>query len=141
MKIAVDFDGTIVDHRFPEIGKPCPGAFDWLRQLHAAGAKLILSTMRSDRPERPYLAEAVQFCRERGVCFYGINRDPDQDGWTTSPKAYAECYIGDDALGCPLWDNPRLGGRPVVDWNRVGPLAMQRVRQAMAEKVNDGNQG
>ena len=48
MFIAIDFDGTIVDHRFPEIGKPVPGAFEWMKKFKEAGAKLILWTMRSD---------------------------------------------------------------------------------------------
>ncbi len=49
--IAVDFDGTIVDHQFPEIGKAVPGAFDWLKRFKEAGATLILWTMRSDGQE------------------------------------------------------------------------------------------
>ena len=48
--IAVDFDGTIVDHVFPEIGAAVPGAFKWLKRFKEAGATLILWTMRSDGP-------------------------------------------------------------------------------------------
>jgi len=46
MIIAIDFDGTIVDHRYPDVGEPCPGSFEWMRKFQAAGAKLILWTMR-----------------------------------------------------------------------------------------------
>ena len=86
MKIAVDFDGTIVDHRFPDIGKPVPGAFRWLEALQDAGAKLILFTMRSDGQQYgDVLTDAVEFCRKNGIEFYGVNRDPDQDASSHVP--------------------------------------------------------
>ena len=130
MFIAIDFDGTIVDHRFPEIGEPNPGAIDWMKRFQEAGARLILWTMRSDGAmkngdERPVLTEAVEYCRVNGVEFHGINENP-QD-WTTSPKAYAHTYIDDAALGCPLRENPRMGGRPFVDWDAVGPRVMEMI--------------
>lgn len=130
MILAIDFDGTLVDHRFPEIGVPVPGAFDWLKRWQAAGAKLILWTMRSDgrtgggRENGPVLTEAVEFCRSQGVEFWGINENPQQKGWTGSPKAYAHAYVDDAAFGCPLKENPRVGGRPYVDWSVVGPAVM-----------------
>ncbi len=125
-KIAVDFDGTVVDHCFPDIGKPVPGAFVWLNTFWEAGAKLILWTMRSDG-EHLHLSNAVAFCLAHKIEFYGINRDPDQDSWSSSPKAYAHVYIDDAAVGCPLRDNPRANGRPMVDWEVVGPMVMQRI--------------
>ncbi len=48
MKVAIDFDGTIVEHKFPEVGKPVPGAIEWMKKWQDAGAQLILWTMRSD---------------------------------------------------------------------------------------------
>jgi hypothetical protein len=140
--ICVDFDGTLCDHRFPDIGGEVPGAFHWLKQFQAAGAKLILWTMRSDlrnpaddgkgptpgaKADRDYLTAAVEWCRERGVEFWGVNQNPQQHTWTSSPKQYAHIYIDDAALGCPLRDFPRMGSRPVVDWSRVGPLVMERL--------------
>ena len=125
MKIAIDFDGTIVDHRFPRIGNENPGAIRWMKEFQKAGAKLILFTMRSDRPgDGNYLSDAVEYCRNNGVEFFGVNRDPEQDEWTTSPKAYAQLYIDDAAFGCPLRQNPRMGGKPMVDWDVVGPAVM-----------------
>jgi hypothetical protein len=124
MKICVDFDGTIVDHRFPEIGDACPYAFMWLKRFQQAGAKLILFTMRSDRT----LAEAVEFCRKHGIEFYGVNTDPTQKKWTASPKAYGEIYIDDAAIGCPLRQSPRMGSRSQVDWSQVGPLVMDKIK-------------
>ena len=129
MYIAIDFDGTLVDHRYPDIGAEVPAAFEWCRQLAAAGAKLILWTMRSDSVKAgPVLTDAVAFCRERGVEFAGVNVNPGQD-WSTSPKAYAHVYVDDAAFGCPLRDNPRAGGRPYADWERIGPAVMALVEQ------------
>lgn len=119
MTICVDFDGTIVDHRFPDIGREVPGAIQTLKDLKAAGHKLILFTMRCDGRDHPYLGDAIEWCRERGVEFDGHNCNRDQASWTTSPKCYGHVYIDDAALGCPLRENPRAGGRPVVDWDRA----------------------
>lgn len=127
INIAIDFDGTIADHRYPDIGDEVPGAFDWMKQFVEAGANLILWTIRCDSEgEGPVLTDAVEFCRSRGVEFYGVNENPRQE-WSKSPKAYAHVYIDDAAFGCPLLENPRLGGRPFVDWERVGPAVMKMI--------------
>lgn len=122
MVIAVDFDGTIVDHKYPDIGAPVPGAIKWLKRWQELGAKLILWTMRSDgRPDHgDVLTQALEFCNSHGIEFYGVNSNPDQ-GWSSSPKAYAHIYIDDAAFGCPLAENPRVGGRMYVDWEVAGP--------------------
>lgn len=136
MFICVDMDGTIVDHRFPDIGVEAPGAFYWMKQWQQAGAKLILWTMRSDgrtgdgKENGPVLTDAVEFCRARGVEFYAVNENPTQKSWTTSPKAYAEIFVDDAAIGCPLRPSPRAGGRPVVDWSVVGPAVMAKLQPA-----------
>jgi len=116
-KIAVDFDGTIAEHaKFPEIGEPAPDAFMWLRKFQKWGDVIILFTMRSGKE----LEQAVEYCREHGLEFDGINEDPDQSEWTDSPKAYANVYIDDLGAGCPLLEEGR--DRPCVDWSRVGPM-------------------
>lgn len=130
MIIAVDFDGTLVDHRYPEIGQEVTGAFQWLKRFVDAGAKLILWTMRSDNDsEGPTLSDAVKFCKNRGVEFWSVNSNPSQRNWTSSPKAYAHVYIDDAAFGCPLKDGPRAGGRKVVDWSVVGPAVMEMIEE------------
>jgi hypothetical protein len=127
MNIAIDFDGTIADHKFPEIGEPVPGAFDWMKAFQKAGAKLILYTMRSDSSlHGNVLTQAVEFCRQNGVEFHGINTNPGQRHWTNSPKAYAQIYIDDAAFGCPLLVNP--SGRAYVDWSIVGPEVLERIK-------------
>lgn len=128
LTIAVDFDGTIVEHVFPDIGKPVPGSFKWLKKFREAGARLLLWTMRSDGQDSgDVLADAVKFCEENGVTFEGVNVNPLQHSWTTSPKAYAHLYIDDAAFDCPLRENPRCGGRPFVDWEKVGPAVLEMI--------------
>jgi len=116
MFIGVDFDGTIVDYRFPEIGKPAPGALAWLKRWEELGGRIILFTMRSGQT----LEAAVDFLRGKDIQLYGINRNPEQDSWTSSPKAFAHVYVDDAAFGCPL-THPRGFTHPCVDWTVVGP--------------------
>jgi hypothetical protein len=128
VKIAIDFDGTIVGHCFPELGPPVPGAIEWMKNFQEAGVKLILWTMRSDRPDGQFLSDAIAYCKLNGIEFYGINHDPDQDSWTSSPKAYANIYIDDAAAGCPLREHPHgKVKRLCVDWSIVGPTVMQSI--------------
>jgi hypothetical protein len=128
MYICIDFDGTVVDHRYPDLGEAVPGALEWLKKLQDHGALLILFTMRSDGgPHGPVLEQAVTFLKENGIVLYGVNRNPDQDSWTTSPKAYGQVYVDDAAIGCPLI-HPHGFTRPCVDWAEVGPLLLQLCR-------------
>ncbi|CDZ55102.1 hypothetical protein [Neorhizobium galegae] len=116
MFICVDFDGTVVDHRYPDIGAPAPGAAEALKEWVSHGAKIILFTMRSGDE----LQEAAAYMGRIGVDLYGINRNPDQDRWTQSPKAYGQIYVDDAAFGCPKVQ-PAGFARPCVDWGEVGP--------------------
>ena len=104
MIIAVDFDGTIVEHRYPRIGKEIPFAIATLRRLQAEGHRIILWSAR----EGDLLREAIDFCRERGLEFYAANANcadeqPDEPGY--SRKVVADIYIDDRNLGgLPGWD-------------------------------------
>ena len=119
MIIAVDFDGTCVTHEFPRIGKDI-GAAPVLRDLVAAGHQLMLWTMRSG----PELDAAVRWVHDNATPFAWVNANPTQTTWTTSPKAYAQIYIDDAALGCPLVTP--LNARPYVDWGRVRTILVDR---------------
>ena len=114
MLICVDFDGTIVDHRYPDIGAPVPGALECLKDLVAAGAKLILFTMRSGEE----LDQAVEYLAKNEVPLFGVNTNPQQKAWTQSPKAYGQIYIDDAAFGCPKISVPGFA-RLCVDWSEV----------------------
>jgi hypothetical protein len=122
MKIAVDFDGTCVTHEYPNIGKDI-GAIPVLKKFVAAGHLLILNTMRSGKE----LQEAVDWFKENDIPLRGVNEDPGQKEWTQSPKVFANLYIDDAALGCPLIypvkgalpPDDHVFGRPYVDWEAV----------------------
>jgi hypothetical protein len=120
MIIGLDFDGTVVQHDYPEIGDPVPGAVIWLRRWLDAGAHIILWTMRSDRQ----LEEAVLYLQTHGITLWGINGNPSQKSWTTSPKAHCDLYVDDRAVGVPLAYPPN-GGKPHVDWAIVGPHVLR----------------
>ena len=77
MIIAVDFDGTIVEHRYPEIGREIPFAVETLKKLIEDRHQLILWSVREGR----LLDEAVEWCRQRGVEFYAVNKDLLQEEW------------------------------------------------------------
>lgn len=123
--IAFDFDGTVVQHKYPLLGEEIPGAVATLTALQRT-FPLILWTMRSGAP----LTEAVKWCTERGIVLHGINTNPSQLSWTSSPKAYAQLYIDDAALGCPLTTD--LGEtRPRVLWSQV---AWELVKRGLLDK-------
>lgn len=120
MIFAVDFDGTCVEHRYPEIGNSI-GAESVLKCLVDSGHKIILYTMRSHKPYegRDLLQEAVDWFKDNGIELYGVNENPSQKEWTDSPKPYANYYIDDSALGCPLTIGG-FSGRPYyVDWEKL----------------------
>ena len=115
MVIAVDFDGTIVEHRYPSIGKELPFAIDTLRQLAAEGHRLILWTVR----EGQYLDEAVEFCRSRGLEFYAVNRDYPEEEPERNNRFTRK-------LKADLWiDDRNLGGLP--DWGTIYEMIHHRL--------------
>ena len=125
MVIGIDFDGTCVTHDYPNIGKDI-GAVPILKRLVDNGHKLILNTMRSKKDPacvriegNDYLTQAVEWFKENEIPLYGVHKNPEQDYWTSSPKAYCDLYIDDAGLGCPLRYDPKLSGGLFVDWVRV----------------------
>jgi hypothetical protein len=114
MIIAVDFDGTCVEHDYPSVGIDVEGAVEVLRAIVAKRHRLILFTMRSGSK----LDDAVRWFRDRKIELWGVNENPEQREWTSSPKVYADLYIDDSAIGCPirLIDGVR---HPVVNWSKI----------------------
>ena len=129
VKIAIDFDGTCVSYAFPLVGKEI-GASGVLLELVAAGHDLILFTMRSDQnaddPSKEYLTHALDWFHSHEIPLYGIQCDPGQKRWTSSPKAYANLYIDDAALGCSLKSDPELSDKPFVDLTIVRDLLVEQ---------------
>ena len=101
MVIAVDFDGTIVEHAYPKIGKDIPFAFEVLKMLQQDRHQLILWTIR----EGDMLQEAVEYCRSKGLEFYAVNNSyPDKLELMGSRKVNADLFIDDRNLGgLPEW--------------------------------------
>ena len=97
MIIAVDFDGTIVEHEYPRIGAPIPFATDTLLQLQCDGHQLILWTVR----EGDLLQDAVAYCRKFGVEFYAVNQSYPGESPEDKPsrKLIADLFIDDRNLG------------------------------------------
>jgi hypothetical protein len=102
IKIAVDFDGTIVEHEYPEIGKEKLFAFLTLKELNKRGARLILWTFRTGKE----LDEAVEFCLKNGVEFYAVNKNYPEEvmNETVGRKIDADIFIDDKNIGgFPGW--------------------------------------
>ncbi len=153
MIIAIDFDGTCVTHEFPLVGKDI-GAVPVLKRIIANGHSLILWTMRSDIAEvfsedpdihkvaGNYLTDAQNWFIQNDIPLWGINANPEQWKWTTSPKVYAHKYIDDAAHGCPLITPadyvfrhlPPLSNRPFVDW---GLLEQHLEKEGVLMKIQD----
>lgn len=97
MKIAVDFDGTIVEHKYPYIGEEQLFAFDTLKQLQQEGHQLILWTFRAGKT----LKDAVEYCKHNGVEFYSVNESypGEKLDATTSRKLDADLFIDDRNFG------------------------------------------
>lgn len=114
MTIAIDFDGTIVEHRYPQIGPEIPFATDTLKMLMRDRHRLILWTVR----EGKLLEEAVEWCRQRGVEFYAVNQDyPEEEKRDKgfSRKLKADLFI----------DDRNLGGLP--DWGDIYRMIQERM--------------
>lgn len=101
--IAVDFDGTIVEDKYPSIGKPMIFAFETLKMLQNDGHRLILWTYRAGTK----LQDAVEFCKEQGVEFYAVNAsypEEEVESGRSSRKIHADIFIDDRNFGgFPGW--------------------------------------
>ncbi|MCX6333981.1 MAG: hydrolase [Bacteroidia bacterium] len=97
IKIAIDFDGTIVEHAYPAIGKEKLFAFRTMKELEKLGARLILWTFRTGKE----LMEAVEYCRQNGIEFYAVNKNYPEEVLDdqVSRKIDADIYIDDKNLG------------------------------------------
>lgn len=121
IKIAIDFDGTIVEHEYPKIGKEKLFAFQTLKELVKQGATLILWTFRTGKE----LEEAVEYCRQNGIEFYAVNKNYPEEivDETVSRKIDADIYLDDKNLGgFPGWSEV---------WQILNPYEIQ---EKIAEK-------
>lgn len=134
MTIAIDFDGTIVEHRYPEIGREIPFAIETLKRLIKDGHKLILWTVR----EGELLQEAVDWCGTRGVHFYKVNRDWDENneeehlGSDSGHRKYSRKIKADLFI-----DDRNIGGLP--EWTAIYDIISKRIsyEQYLREQVKE----
>lgn len=129
--IAVDFDGTIVEHRYPEIGKELPFATETLRTLIKEHHRLILWSVR----EGKLLQDAIDWCHEHGVDFWAVNRDyPEEEENKNnhfSRKIKADYFI----------DDRNIGGLP--DWGQIYRMISEHktytqiIRESMGKVSSD----
>lgn len=105
MIIAIDFDGTIVEQKYPRVGREIPFATSTLKMLQEKGHQLILWTYRSGKE----LNDAVEFCNSKGLGFYAINKNYPEEIFegNISRKIKADMYI----------DDMNFGGLP--DWGEI----------------------
>ncbi|MCM4154791.1 hydrolase [Gramella sp. AN32] len=125
LTIAVDFDGTIVENKFPEIGKPMLFAFESLRKLQEEGHRLILWTYRHGVK----LDDAVEFCGKNGLKFHAINKSYPEEEFddTISRKILADIFI----------DDRNLGG--MKGWGEIyHSLSLQKPDQKLKKKKKSG---
>lgn len=120
--IAVDFDGTIVEHAYPAIGEVQLFAFETMKELQKRGHRLILWTYRCGKE----LDDAVEFCRERGIEFYAVNKNyPEEqfDAQTMSRKVNADWFI----------DDRNIGG--FLGWSKIWQLLTDQDLAKLEEEV------
>lgn len=108
MKIAVDFDGTIVENAYPKIGNEMLFAFATMKELQKRGHLLILWTFRTGAS----LDEAVEYCRANGIEFYAVNESYPGERKTSSysRKLNVDLFV----------DDRNIGG--FIGWSRVWQL-------------------
>lgn len=131
MVISVDFDGTLVEHAYPKIGKEIPFAFDTLKRLQNEGHLLILFSVR----EGELLDEAVEYCKKKGVEFYAVNSsDPEcTDSHRVTRKVNADVFIDDHNLGgLPDWGiiyQMIKSGDPLRPYDRFDASGAKRTKR------------
>lgn len=122
--LAIDFDGTIVEDAYPNIGKPQLFAFETLKRLQSDGHRLILWTYRDGKK----LLEAVVFCKENGIEFYAVNKSFPEEQFSKdrSPKIHADYFI----------DDRNIGG--FVGWGKVYQLITNEIPNIEKTKSKKG---
>ena len=127
MRIAVDFDGTIVEHAYPAIGKEMMFAFQTLLELQKRGCLIILWTYRTGKE----LQEAVGFCRKNGLEFYAVNKNFPEEIFdeNISRKIIADIYIDDRNLGgfpgwSQVWQMINIENYDPNTWEQSVPTKM-----------------
>lgn len=124
MDIYLDFDGTLVEHEYPKIGRENFGGMRVVKRLQDAGNRIILNTYRADLGEG--LAEAidwVNFHREVEMTLDGVTDKKIHPEWKPETAA-TYLFIDDQATGIPLKPAVMTQGK-MVDWDKVEKILEQ----------------
>ena len=144
--LGVDFDGTVVTHRFPAVGQDAPHAARVIKRLiKEKGFIIVLNTMRSHKTcynpttgktcskiegkrlgLTTTLDDAVNWFEKNSIPLSGINKSPGQENWTDSPKVYATHYVDDAAIGSPIITLEN--GEECVDWLTIEQIIFENNR-------------
>lgn len=136
--IAVDFDGTLVENKWPDIGATNTKVLNYCKNEQAKGARIILWTNRVEEP----LANAAKWCKENGLHLDAVNDNLPESvemfGFNTR-KIYADEFIDDRAT--VSFDLPFVEGAEGSGWaEREIELACESERKG-AEKPEDAAYG
>lgn len=132
MVIAVDFDGTIVEHKYPAIGEELPFATETLRMLIKDQHRLILWSVR----EGKLLDDAIQWCKDRGVEFWAVNKDYPEENGTLNNNHFSRKLKADIFI-----DDRNLGGLP--DWGQIYRMIhdQKSYKDLIREQLNQSVEG
>jgi hypothetical protein len=109
--IAIDFDGTLCEHRYPECGPPRPAVVEAVRALHAMGWRVVVQSCRAQADDG-LLVEMAAWLAEHGV--------PCDEIWRGAGKPFAHAYLDDRGVAVPAGEN--IAAKDIV----VACLRLQR---------------
>jgi hypothetical protein len=121
--IAVDFDGTIVQEQWPNIGPLIHECVEVLQKYSKRGGKIILWTCREDRA----LRDAVKFCIDNQIPIDYVNMNPPERTerfGIDSRKIGADLYIDDKT---PIGVYRLLNGLPAVSWTEIDMIINEEI--------------
>lgn len=121
MNIYLDFDGTVVEHDYPQIGSLNPNSLEVIKKLQDAGHNIILNTMRVEFDDGS-MQEALDFINmNESVTGIKIEQQTEQKiyppKWNLD-KIENDIFIDDIASNIPLIKAPVVGGF-MVDWIEI----------------------
>jgi len=122
---AIDFDGTIVTNKFPEIGELMPNAKKVINALYSAGHTILVWTCRSfDEHTDASIYDVARFLAKEQIKVNGINVNAPSVVFNPFPKIYADIYI----------DDRQLGGIP-SDWLEILKMINKELKNRNMEEV------
>jgi len=114
MRIYLDFDGTVVEHTYPKMGRCNFGCMEVIKKLQDAGHEIILNTYRADCADGT-LEQAIDYLKSA----YRVTK-PRNDDFDLLPFEHTKAKIH-----APEWDIDRAMIEDILfidDQSRGTPL-------------------